>query len=107
MYVIRNNSKILDATAMALIPQTEQDYWNLTLNNRNRGYVADSKRVYSLLEELMLGTDGYEWFREVATSNRNGTQSFENLRTHYDGSVEHLKRVTKANQILENIQYKN
>ena len=48
-------------------------------------YVEDSKRVYSPLEELMLGTDGYQWLGEVAMSNRNGTQSFGNLRTHYDG----------------------
>ena len=38
---------------------------------------------------------------------RNGTQSFENLINHYDGPGEHIKRVTKANQILENIHYKN
>ena len=39
--------------------------------------------------------------------NRNVTQSFGNLRTHYDGPQEHVKCVAKANQILENIHYKN
>ena len=58
-YVIRNNSKIPDAAAVALLPQTEQEYWNLTLDNRNRQYVEYSKQVYSLLEELLLGTGGY------------------------------------------------
>ena len=35
-YVIRNTSKIPDTATMALLPQTEQEYWNITLNNRNR-----------------------------------------------------------------------
>ena len=39
--------------------------------------------------------------------NRNGTQAFQNPRTHYDGPGEHLKRVTEANQIIDAIQYKN
>ena len=59
-YVIHNSSKIPDAAAMSLLPQTEQYYWNLTINNRKRCYVEDSKQVYSLLGELMLDTDGYD-----------------------------------------------
>ena len=34
----------------------------------------------------MLGTDGYEWLGEVSMRNSNGTQSFRDLRTHYDGT---------------------
>ena len=49
----------------------------------------------------MLGTDGYEWLGEVATSNRNGTQLFGNLRNPYDGTGEHLKGVAKANHIFK------
>ena len=71
--------------AMGLLPKTEQEYWNLTLNNRNMRYIEELKRVYSLLEELVLGTDGYEWLGEVATRNRNSTQLFVNLQTHYGG----------------------
>ena len=96
-----------DAAAMALLLKTEQDYWNISPNNSNSRYVEDSKQVYSLLEELILGTDGYEWLGEVSMRNSNSTQSFGNLRTHYDGPVEHLKRVAEENQILENIHYKN
>ena len=92
---------------MTLLPQTEQEYWIFTINNRNRCYIEDLKQVYSLLEELMLSTVGYEWLVEVAMRNRNRTQFLGNLRTHYDRPVEHLKRVAKANQILENIHYKN
>ena len=55
----------------------------------------------------MLGTDSYEWLIEVAMRNRSGTQSFGNLRIDYDGPGGHLKGVAKANQILENIHYKN
>ena len=55
----------------------------------------------------MLGTDVYEWLGEVSMRNRNGTQLFRNLQTHYDGPREHLKRVAKANQILGNIHNKN
>ena len=40
-------------------------------------------------------------------SNRNGTQSFGNLQTQNDRPGEHLKLVVEANQILENIHYKN
>ena len=47
-YFIRNNLKRPDATAMALPSQTEQDYWNINLDNRNRRYVEDLKQVYSL-----------------------------------------------------------
>ena len=43
----------------------------------------------------------------VAMRDRNGTQSFGNLRNHYDGTGEHLKRVAKTNHILVNIHYKN
>ena len=46
--------------AMEILSKTEQEYWNININNSNRLYIEDSKRVYSLLEELMLGTDGYE-----------------------------------------------
>ena len=55
----------------------------------------------------MHGTDRYEWLGEVAMRNRNGKQSFGNLRTHYDGPGEHLKLVAEANHILEKIYYKN
>ena len=74
---------------------------NLTLDNRNRRYIEDSKQVYSLLGDIMIGTDGYEWLGGAAVSNRNGTQLFGNLQNHYDGPVEYLKRVAKANQVLE------
>ena len=43
LYVIHNNLKIPDAVAMELLPQTEQEYWNITLDNRNRRYVEDPK----------------------------------------------------------------
>ena len=43
LYVICNNSKRPDVAAMALLPQTEQEYWNLNLDHRNRRYVKDSK----------------------------------------------------------------
>ena len=92
---------------MALLPQTEQEHWDITLDNRNRRYVEDLQQVYSLLEELMLGTAGCEWLWEVAVRNRNGTQYFENLQTHYDGLGKYLKRVVKANHILENIHWNN
>ena len=59
MYAIHNNLKRPGAEAMELLPQTEQEYWNLNLDNRR--YVEDLERVYSLSEDLMLGTDGYEW----------------------------------------------
>ena len=59
-----------DAAAMELLLQTEQEYCNITLDKRNRRHFEDSNRVYSLLEELMLGTVGYEWLEEVATRNR-------------------------------------
>ena len=42
-YIIHNNSKRPDAATMAILPQTEQDYWILTLDNRNRKYVEESK----------------------------------------------------------------
>ena len=48
----------------------------------------------------MLGIDGYEWLREVAMSNMNGTQLFGKLRTHYDGPGEHLKRVVEVNDFF-------
>ena len=48
LYVIHNNSKMPDATAMELLPQTEQEYWNITLDNRNRRYIEEPKRLYSL-----------------------------------------------------------
>ena len=78
-YVICNNSKRPDAAAVELLPRTEQKYWNIKLNNRNMRYIEDSKQVYSLLEDLMLGTEGYECLGKVSMRNRNGTQSFENL----------------------------
>ena len=92
---------------MDLLPKSERKYWDLTLHNRNKRYSEDSKRVCSLLEELMLVTNGNEWLGEIAMKNRNGTQAFQNLRTHYNGSGEHLKRVAEANQILDSIYYKN
>ena len=55
----------------------------------------------------MLGADGYEWLGEISMMNSNGTQSFENLQTHYDGPGEHLKHAADANHILKNIYYKN
>lgn len=75
-YVISNESKQPNATVMAQYPLTEQEFWNLTLKNRNRWYTEDSKQVYALLEELMLGAYGYEWLGENAMRNRNGTQAF-------------------------------
>ena len=42
-YVIRNNSKRPDLAAMEILPQTEQEYWNITLDNRNRRYVEYPK----------------------------------------------------------------
>ena len=83
-YVIGKILKRPYAATMALLPQTEQYYCNLTLDDRNRRYIEYLKRVYSLLGELMLGIDGYEWLGELAMSNRNGPQSFGNLSTHYD-----------------------
>ena len=59
-YFIHNNSKTPDAEAMESLPQTEQEYWNLTIDNRNRPYIEYSKQLYSILEELMLSEDGYE-----------------------------------------------
>ena len=96
-----------DAAAISLLPQTEQEYWNITLDNRNRRYVEELKQVNSLLEELMLGTEGYEWLGEVVTRNRNGAKYFGNLQNTYDEPGEHLKPVAEANQVLENIHYKN
>ena len=55
----------------------------------------------------MLVTDGYEWLAEVAMGNRNGTQLFGKLLTHYDGTGENLKCGSESDQILENIHYKN
>ena len=63
--LIRNNLKRSDVTYLALLPQTEQEYCNITLNNRNRRYGEDSKQVYAIFEELMLSIYGYEWFGEV------------------------------------------
>ena len=96
-----------DAGDMALLPQTEQEYWNINLDNRNSCYVEELKQVYSLLEELIIYTYGYEWLLEVAMKNSNDTQIFGNLWTHYDGTGANLKRVAEANKILENIHYKN
>ena len=42
-YIIHNNSKRPDAVAMSLLPQTEQEYCNITPDNRNRCYVQKSK----------------------------------------------------------------
>ena len=70
---MRNNSKRSDAAAMALFPQTEQEYLNLTLNNRNRRYIEDLKQLYSLLEDIILGTYGNEGLGEAAVRNKNGT----------------------------------
>ena len=92
---------------MNLLPKSKREYWDLILDIGNRRYSEDSKWVHSLLEELMLGTDGYEWLGEIAVRNGNGTQALQNLRTHYDGPGEYLKRVAEANQILETIHYKN
>ena len=39
--------------------------------------------------------------------NRNVTQSFGKLQTHYDVPVEYLKFVAKSNHILEKFHYKN
>ena len=39
----------------------------------------------AIFEELMLSIYGYEWLGEVEMRNRNGTQLFRNLQTHYDG----------------------
>ena len=58
---------------MEILPQTEQEYWNITLDNRNRRYVEYPKWVYSILEELMLGKDGYEWLVDVAMMNSKVT----------------------------------
>ena len=55
----------------------------------------------------MIGTYIYEWLGEVYIRNRNDTQSFGKLQTRHDGPEENLKRVAKANQILENIHHKN
>ena len=55
----------------------------------------------------MIVTNVYEWLGEASTRNRNVTQSFGNLQTHYDGPGEHIKRLDKANQIMENIHNKN
>ena len=92
---------------MSLLTQTEKEYWTFTIDKRNRRYVEYSNRLFSLSEEIMLGTDVYEWLGEVATRNRNGTQLFGNLRTNFGVPGEHLKLVAEANQILENIHYKN
>ena len=73
MYVIRNNLKRSDAAAMALLRQTEQKYCNLNLGNRNRRYIEDLKQLYSLLEDIILGTYGNEGLGEAAVRNKNGT----------------------------------
>ena len=49
----------------------------------------------------MLGTDGYEWLGENAMKNRNGTQPFQNLKSHYDCPADHFQYVAEANQILD------
>ena len=80
---------------------------NGVIIERNRLYMEDSKRVYSVLEELLLGTDGYEWLDVAEMKTRDDTKSFSNLRTHYDGSTAHIKGVAEENKILDEIYYKN
>ena len=72
-YVTRNEAKCPNTSTMSQLPKSKSEYWDLTLDNRYRWYSEDSKRVYSLLEELMLGTDGYEWLGKIAMRNRKGT----------------------------------
>ena len=65
--------------------------------------IEDSKRSYSHLEESLLGKEGYKCLGETEIKTRNETESFSNIRTHYNGPGEDLKYVTEANKILDEI----
>ena len=74
--MIRNEVKCPSTLAISLLHKSDREYWVLPL---------DSKHVYSLLEEIMLVfTDVYEWLGEISIKNSNGTEAFQNPRTHND-----------------------
>ncbi len=72
---------------------------------RGPRFLEDNKKVWMLLKGMMIKSDGWTWCSEHDTSS-NGRAAITNLRAHYDGPGESLKRIKLATAQLEKAHYR-
>ena len=69
-------------------------------------FTSDSKKVFCLLKEVVLGTDGWEWIKEY-DDRKDGRISMQKLREHYDGPAAVKKSLAFAQQQIKKLHYRN
>ena len=72
---------------------------------RGPGYSADNQRVYWIIQDIVSGTDGWAWIKDVQTED--GQLAITKLHEHYDGPGAKTRRVQDAKERLKVCHYKN
>ena len=100
-YVIRDESK--RPADLNILSRGERLYWQVS-KRTSKFHNQDNPRVYKLLEELLLDTDGYTWLGPA--NKNNGAAAYQSLRNHYNGQNQKDTRIAQAKRVLETLYYK-
>jgi hypothetical protein len=66
----------------------------------------DNRMVYRMLEDLMVGTEGYPWI-ETYNRSQNGRAAWLSLINHYNGGGQQEKAIARAESTIKSTHYKN
>jgi len=100
-YVTRNETKRPED--LNALTKQERMFWEAS-HRSVKFRTQDSPKVYAVLKELMLGTEGDTWMENYP---RQGARSYQALRRHYDGEDQKTLRIARAEADLETIHHKS
>ena len=89
---------------LATMSQRDRELYRYPLNGRH--YNLDNMMVYRLLSNVVSGTLGYTWIRDLDRS-KNGRAAWMALVVHYEGGGQCEKRMPAALATIKALHYKN
>ena len=89
---------------LATMSQRDRELYRYPLNGRH--YNLDNMTVYQLLSDVVSGTSGYTWIRDLDRS-QNGRAAWMALVVHYEGGGQREKRMSAALATIKALHYKN
>ena len=89
---------------LATMSQWDRELYRYPLNGRH--YNLDNMTVYRLLSDVVSGTLGYTWIRDLDRS-QNGWAAWMALVVHYEGGGQREKRMSAALATIKALHYKN
>ena len=79
---------------------------DVSIDERNRRFVADFKRVHAVVKQWTLNTQGWEWVKKFDL-NQDGRAAVNEMREHCDEPEATEKRLFKALAELKQIHCKS